>query len=145
MAVTAKIFGKFFLSALNKELDLDTDTIKAMLVTSSWTPDQDSHQYKSDVTNEVVGTGYTATGQALTGVAVTYSAGTNTIKIDANDPSWPTSTLTARYLVYYVSTPATDATRPLISYVDFGADVTTTSGTFTDTIDAAGIMTITVA
>lgn len=130
---------------LNKEVDLDTDTLKAMLLTSSYTPNQDTHQYKSDLTNEITGTGYTATGQALTSVTVAYDSSTNVIKIDSADPAWTSSTLTARYLVYYDSSPATDATRPLISYVDFGADVSTTSGTFTDAIDAAGIATITVA
>lgn len=145
MAVTAKMYGLFLKSLANKEVDLDTDTLKVMLCTSAYTPNQDTHQYKSDVTNEVSGTGYTATGQALTSVAVTYTAGTNTLMLDAADPAWTGSTITARYAVFYDSSPATDATRPLISYVDFGADVSTTSGTFTITLDAAGIATITAA
>ena len=145
MAVTAKMYGKFLLSLANKEVDLDSDTLKVMLCTSTYTPDQDTHQYKSSVTNEVSGTGYTATGQALTSVTVAYNAGTNTMTLDSADPSWTTSTITARYAVFYDSTPATDATRPLISYVDFGADVISTSGTFTITLDPAGIATITAA
>ena len=64
MAVTAAWYGKAMLSILNKEVDLDTDTLKVMLCTSTYTPNQDTHQYKSDVTNEVSGTGYTATGLA---------------------------------------------------------------------------------
>lgn len=145
MAVSAKIYGKSFLSAFNKEIDIDTDTLKVMLCTSSYTPDQDAHQYKSSVTNEVTGTGYTATGNALTGVTITYTAGTNTIAFDAADASWPSSTITARYAVVYDSTPATDATRPLIAYVDFGADVSSTAGTFQITWDVAGIATVVVA
>ena len=145
MAVTAKIYGKFFLSAFNKELDLDSDTLKVMLCTSSYTPDQDTHQYKSSVTNEVSGTGYTATGATLASVAVTYTGATNVIMFDAADTSWTSSTITARYAVVYDSTPATDATRPLICYIDFGADVSTTAGTFSIVWDAAGIATVTVA
>lgn len=145
MAVTAKVYGKALLSLLNKEVDLDSDALKVMLCTSSYTPDQDTHQYKSSVTNEVSGTGYTATGATLGSVTVAYSAGSNTVTLDAADPSWTTSTITARYAVFYDSSPATDATRPLISYVDFGADVSTTAGTFLITLDAAGIATFTVA
>lgn len=142
---TTKYYGKVFLSAFNKEIDLDSDTIKVMLCTSSYTPDQDSHQYKSSVTNEVTGTGYTATGATLGSVAVTYTGGTNVFAFDAADASWTTSTITARYAVIYDSTPGTDATRPLIAYVDFGSDQVTTGGTFLITWDSAGIATVTVS
>lgn len=145
MAVSAKMYGKFLQSLANKEVDLDTDTLKVMLCTSSYTPDQDTHQYKSSVTNEVTGTGYTATGVALSSVVVSYTAGTNTLAVDAADSSWATSTITARYAVIYDASPASDATRPLIGYVDFGADVSSTAATFTIQWDAGGILTITVA
>lgn len=145
MAVTALLYGKFLQSLANKEIDLDTDVIKVMLCTSTYTPNQDTHQYKSSVTNEVTGTGYTAGGATLGSVAVTYTAGTNTLMFDAADTSWTTSTITARYAVIYDSSPGTDATRPLIAYVDFGADVSSTAATFTITWDAAGIFTITAA
>lgn len=145
MAVTAKLYGKFLSSLANKEVDLDTDTLKVMLCTSTYTPDQDTHQYKSSVTNEVAGTGYTAGGATLGSVTVAYSGASNTLTLDAADSSWPTSTITARYAVVYDSTPATDATRPLICYVDFGADVSTTAGTFSIVWDANGIATFTVA
>ncbi len=145
MAVTAKLYGLFLKSLANKEIDLDTDAIKVMLTTSTYVPNQDTHQYKSSVTNEVVGTGYTATGATLTSPTVTYDTATNVLKFDAADTSWAASTITARYAVIYDSTPATDATRPLIGYVDFGADVSSTAAAFTITWDAAGIFTITAA
>lgn len=145
MAVTAKAFGLFMNSLANKEIDLDTDTLKVMLCTSSYTPNQDTHRYKSDVTNEVTGTNYTAGGQALTGVTVNYNASTNVFMLDANDPSWPSSTITARFAVFYDSSPASDATRPLIAYWDFGEDIISASGAFTLTISASGIITMTAA
>jgi hypothetical protein len=145
MAVSAKFYGKAFLSAFNKEIDLDSDTLKVMLCTSAYVPDQDAHRYKSDVTNEVTGAGYTAGGAALTSPTVTYTGATNTFALDAADVAWPGSTLTARYAVVYDAIPATDATRPLLCYVDFGADVSTSVGTFTITWDAAGITTVTVS
>lgn len=145
MAVSAKYYGKFFLSAFTKKVDLSADTIKIMLCTSSYTPDQDTHQFKSDVTNEVSGTGYTATGNTLASFAATYDGASNTLKIDADDTSWTSSTITARYAVIYDATPGSDATRPLISYIDFGADVSTTAGTFAITFNASGIATVTVS
>lgn len=145
MAVSAFFYGNALLSAFNKEIDFDSDTIKVMLCTSSYTPDQDTHRYKSSITNEVSGTGYTAGGATLGSPSLTYTGGTNTLKLDANDATWPASTITARYAVIYDNTPATDATRPLIAYIDFGADVTSSAGTFTIAFDSAGIATITVA
>ncbi|MFE7798990.1 hypothetical protein [Nocardia sp. NPDC057440] len=143
---TGKFYGLFFKSLLNKEIDFDTDTIKIMLCTNSYTFDQDAHQYKSSITNEVSGTGYTAGGQALTSVTVSYDTSTNTIKLDAADPSWPSSTITgARKAVIYDSTPGTDASRPLIAYLESDADLSTTSGTLSITFDVAGIATMTVA
>ncbi|BDB59004.1 MULTISPECIES: hypothetical protein [Rhodococcus] len=143
MAVTAKLYGGFLQSLAAGEINLASDTLKAMLCTSAYTPNQDTHRYKSSVTGEVTGTGYTAGGKSLTGVTVTYDAATNRLRLDSDDPSWPDSTITCRYLVFYDATPASDATRPLIAYVDFGADVSTTAGTFTAAINAAGIATIT--
>lgn len=143
---TGKFAGLFFKSLLNKEIDFDSDTIKIMLCTNSYSFDQDTHQYKSSVTNEITGTGYTAGGQTLTSVAVTYDTSTNVIKLDAADPSWPSSTLTGvRKAVIYDATPGTDATRPIIAYLESDADLSTTSGTLSITFDTAGIATITVA
>ena len=146
MADVAKFYGKFFLSAFSKQLNIGSDTIKAMLTTSTYTPDQDAHQFKSDVTNEVTGTGYTAGGVTLTGCAVTYDSATNTIKFDCDDFSWGTSaTFTARNLVIYDATPGSDATRPLILFVTFNADIPVTSSTFSVTVNAGGLCTVTVS
>lgn len=145
MALTAKLYGPFLQSLANKEVDLDSDTLKVMLCTSSYSPNQDTHRYKSDVTNEVTGTGYTAGGQTLTGVTVTYNATTNTLMLDANDPVWTGSTITARFLVIYDDTPSTAATKPLICYWDFGEDQISSSGNFTATISGSGLATITAA
>ena len=145
MAVSAKLYGNFFNSLGNKEIDLNSDTFKVMLTTSTYVPDQDLHNYKDDVTNEVTGTGYTAGGATITNPAFSYTTGTNVFKWDGDDVSWASSTITARYAVIYDDTPATDATKPLIGYVDFGADVSSSSGTFSITWSASGIFTVTVA
>ena len=93
----------------------------------------------------LTGAGYTAGGATLGTPTLTYTAGTNVLMLDGADVSWATSTITARYAVIYDSTPATDATRALIAYVDFGADVVSTGGSFDLVWNAAGIATVTVA
>jgi hypothetical protein len=145
IAVTAKAFGLFLQSLANKEIDLDSDVIKVMLVTSAYTPNQDTHRYKASITGESTGTGYTAGGATLSVSPLSYNASTNTLMFDADDVSWPSSTVSARYAVIYDSSPGSDATRPLIGYVDFGEDVSTTSGTFQITWSASGILTLTVS
>lgn len=150
MAVSAKYYGLFFKSVFNKEIDLDSDTIKVMLCTSSYTPDQDTHQYKDDVTNEVSGTGYTAGGATISGMSVSYNTSTNVLSFDGSDVSWTGATLVGanapRYAVLYDSTPGSDATRPLIGYVDFGDDsYAPNGGTLAIAWNASGIGSVTVS
>lgn len=142
----SKLYGQFLSQALNKEIDWDTDTIKVALLTNSYTPDQDAHNYLDDViANEVTGTGYTQGGNTLANKTNSYNSATNVIVLDADDTTWSSSTITARYAVVYDASPATNATRPLIGYVDFGSDQSSSNGNFTITWDATGIVRITVA
>lgn len=143
--MASKLYGNFLLKALNKEVDFDSDTIKVALLTSSYTPNQDTHDYFNDVSaNEVTGTGYTAGGITLASKTATYDSGTNVIVLDAADVTWSSSTITARYAVVYDST-GTSSTSALIGYVDFGSDQSSTNGNFTITWDSTGIVRITVA
>ena len=142
----SKLYGQFLSQALNKEIDWDTDTIKVALLSNAYTPDQDAHNYLDDVVaNEVSGTGYTAGGNTLANKTNSYNSSTNVITLDADDTTWSSSTITARYAVIYDASPATNATKPLIGYVDFGSDQSSSNGNFTITWDATGIVRITVA
>lgn len=144
--MASKLYGKFIQKAFNKEIDWDTDTIKVALLTSSYTPDQDVHDYFDDVVgNEVTGTGYTTGGATLASKTSTYDASTNVIVLDAADVTWAASTITARYAVVYDASGGTNSTNPLIGYVDFGSDQSSSNGNFTITWDATGIVRVTVA
>jgi hypothetical protein len=141
----SKLYGNFLAKALNKEVDFDSDTIKVALLTSSYTPNQDTHDYFDDVVaNEVTGTGYTSGGNTLGSKTVTYDGTNNVIILDAADTTWASSTITARYAVVYDAT-GTNSTSALIGYVDFGSDQSSTNGNFTITWDSTGIVRITVA
>jgi len=136
------LYAITFLNALKNDLavDLDdttADRFKVMLVTSAYTPDFGTHDFKSDVTNEVVGTGYSAGGESLTSVTLTQSAGT--ITFDADDVTWASSTITARGAVVYDDSLTDD---PLIAYIDFGADKSSSAGDFVLSFNASGIFTL---
>ena len=138
------LYGITFLNALKNDLALDlddttADRFKVMLVTSSYTPNFGTHDFKSDVTNEVssVGTGYDAGGKSLTSVTLTQSGGT--ITFDAADLTWASSTITARGAVVYDDSLTND---PLICYIDFGADKSSSAGDFVLTFNASGIFTL---
>ena len=117
-------------------VDFDTDTFKVMLVTSSYTENKDTHTKRSDITNEVSGTGYTAGGTA---VVPTIAKDTSTDRVTITFPSvtWPTSTITARKAIYYKSRGGASSADELDCCNDeFGgtgvsADVTTSAATFT--------------
>lgn len=144
--MASKMYGQFLAKALNKEVDWDSDTIKVALVSGSYTPNQDSHDYWDDVSaNEVSGTGYTAGGLTLAGKTITYDSANNVVILDANDAVWSSSTITARYAVIYDDAGATSSQKVLIGYVDFGSDQSSTNGNFTVTWDATGIARITIA
>lgn len=144
--MASKLYGSVVAKAFNKEIDLDTDTIKVALLSSAYVPNQDTHDYFDDVaSNEITGTGYTSGGATLGNKSVTYNASTNEFVFDADDAIWSASTLTARYAVIYDATPGTAATRPLIGYVDFVSDQSSTNGNFTITWDATGVLKFTVA
>lgn len=145
-SATVKWYGNAPLAFFNEEIDLLSDTIKVALTTSSYTPNQDTDDYFDDVTDEVSGTNYTAGGATLANDTLTYTSGTNVMKYDGDDVSWASSTISnARTAVIYDATPASDATRPLIGYATFNADVSTSAGTLTITWDSAGILTLTAA
>lgn len=142
--MAANLYGSIYAKMANKEIDLDTDTVKVALVTSAYTFDQDAHDYFNDITNEVTGSGYTAGGATLASKTVGYTAGTNTFKFDAADVTWANSTITARGAVVYVSTGVA-STSPLLAYFNFGSDKISSGGDFDLVWDAAGIFTLTVS
>lgn len=122
-------------------VDLEGDTIKCLLLKNTYTIDA-TDVYVSDLTpgtNEVAnGNGYTTGGTAIT-CSVTYSGATATF--DATDATWPASTITARYAVVYKDTGLT-TTSPVLFLYDFGADKSSSGGTFTVAWHASGLATL---
>lgn len=133
------IYNSFKGKIMDGSIDLDTDTVKVALVTSTYTPNQDTHDFFDDVTNEVTGTGYTAGGATLASKTVTVDTTDNEGVFDAADVTWSTSTITARGAVIYKST-GTASTSALICYLDFTTDQSSSAGDFTVAWNAEGII-----
>jgi len=139
MAVT--FYNSFKAKIMDGSIDLDTDTIKMALVTSSYTPNIDSHDFWDDVSaNEVGASGtYSAGGATLANKTITQDNTDNEGVFDFDNISFTSATITARYAVFYKST-GTASTSALICYDDLGADKTSTAGTWTYTVAAEGLI-----
>ena len=129
MAITTAICNSYKQEIL-EGVHASTDTYKIALYTSSATLDASTTAYSA--TNEVTGAGYDAGGKTLTGFVSGLSTGTAYITFD--DPSWTSSTITARGCLIYNSSKSNKA----VAAFDFGSDVISVSGTFTIDLPAAG-------
>lgn len=139
------IYGEAKEGILKGLIDLDGGTIVATLHTSSYTPNAGAHSTWADVSaSEVTGTGYTAGGQSISPLTVVNSAGTVTVDSTTN-PSWASSTITAKYVVLTLRAGGSLVSGDLIiGYADLdtgGGSVSTSNGTFSVTWNASGIFT----
>ncbi|HTE63623.1 MAG TPA: hypothetical protein VK631_24920 [Solirubrobacteraceae bacterium] len=135
MAITAAICNSFKLECLPTVagVHLSGDTYKMALYTSAAALSKATTAYSTS--NEVVGTGYTAGGATLAGLATALD--TDTAMLDFSDPTWPTSTITARGALIYNSSKSNKA----VAVLDFGGDIVSTAGTFTVALPAAAAAT----
>lgn len=106
-----------------------SDTYYVMLTDASYAPNQATHTKRSDVTNEVSGTGYTAGGKA---VVPTFAKDTANHRLIVTFPavSWSGSTISARKAIYYKRRGGDASSDELVAVNDFGSDVATSSGLF---------------
>lgn len=110
-------------------IDFDTDSFKAMLVTSAYAENKDTHGKREDVTNEAAGAGYTSGGVACV-CTVTKDTANDKVTLQFAAVTWASSTITARGLVYYKSRSGASSADELVAYNDFGSNVSSSGGTF---------------
>ncbi len=119
---------------------MEAETHKELLVTDTYTPDFNAHDFRDDVTNEVTGTNYTAGGVTVTTTEITIASGTLTF--DAADTVYSNVTISnamAGILYFNVGTAATDQ---LLILQDFVTAASATAADFTIQHAASGIATI---
>lgn len=130
----------------NGTIDLDTDTFKVALFSSTSNAATLTNTVFANLTNELTtANGYTAGGITLTGVTYNTSAGTATFT--ATNPVWTASggSITARYAVVYKSGTANAIVNPLVCVILLDttpADVTATTGNTLTLNFASGIFTV---
>ena len=129
MAITQAICNTFKKQLLEGDANFSNssgDKFKIALYASSATLNSATTSFTT--TNQVANTGqYTSGGGLLVNQAVSLTAGV--ARVDFADRSFTGVTLTARgALIYNTSSTSTNAG---VCVLDFGADKTATSGTFT--------------
>jgi hypothetical protein len=126
-------------------ISLVSDTIKCILVTSSYTPNPD-HDFADDLTNELSGTGYTG-GFAGSGRKTLTSKSWSTdntndrTEFTATIPAWTAINAGSPKYAILVKEITNDAATRLIGYLDLGT-VTTNGGDLTITANAEGLLQI---
>jgi hypothetical protein len=139
-----------FLDASQLAIDLSLATHRITLKNNTTTPN-----FSTDVsynsTNEVSGTGWPAGGVLLSAAATGASSTaptltespTGTIMYDMNDVAVSSTTLTAaRCAQIYADALVTPTADPLFVLINFGADFSTSNGTFGIQWAATGVFTL---
>ena len=137
MAITSAICNSFKVEILKAEHNFTAssgNTFNLALYTSSASLGASTTAYTTS--NEVSGTGYTAKGNALT--SVTPVLDSSTAVCDFADTSFTSASFTARGCMIFNDSHSSDAA---VCVIDFGADKTVTSGTFTIQFPAAAAST----
>lgn len=138
---TANIYNSW-IEKMCEAANLGSDTFIMGLTTSSYTPNQATHDELADITNEVSGNGY---ARATLG-SVTSNLSSNVLTFDFADPVFTASggSIVARYWFIFDDTLSGD---PLVAYGlldETPGDVTTTAGnTLTVNVNASGLFTVT--
>lgn len=110
-------------------IDFETDTFYALLTSSAYTPNKGTHTKRSDVTNEISGTGYTAGGQAIA-ATVTKDTVNHRVDVAFATISWPNVTATGiRQMVIYKRRGGAASADELVAVIDNGSDVSPTAQT----------------
>ena len=124
------LYNSMLTNLVRGAIDFDTDAFKAMLVGPDYAPDVDTHANRSQVSNEITGTGYTA-GGAVTAVTVTQDNANNRVALSFNPVTWSNATIAgARGVVIYKSRGGAAAADELVAYGDFGSDKSSSGADF---------------
>ena len=124
MAIAQAMCTSFKEDLFQKEQDLDSDTIKIALYTSSASLGAATTAYTTS--GEVAsGNGYTTGGETLTNPVIGTSG--TTAYVDFDNPEWTSASFTTAGALIYNDTTAGDNA---MAVLNFGGDFTVTSGTF---------------
>jgi len=127
------IYNVYKEQALLGNVDLDNDTLKVALVTSSYVPNPTDTSFSNEVSD---GSGYTTGGKVLGNTSVTKDNVNDKAILDGDDVTWSSATITSNAAIIYKD----DTTDVLIAYIDFGGDKGSVLGDFTIQWNTNGII-----
>lgn len=138
--MASAVYAKGLTGILNGDIDVLTDTLVAILVTSGYSLDNDD-DFVSDLTpasNELSGAGYSRA--TLASKAVAEDDTNNRATFDAADVVWTGINAGTAAAVVIAKNSGADATSVLIAYIDTGGfPVATNGGDLTIQWNASGI------
>lgn len=129
--ISVAVYNKYLLALANGTAvpNLSSATLRLALLTSSYTPNLDTHEFYSDLTNELpTAHGYTAEGPALASQSVSLNTLSDFVYLDGDDivVSFSGFTSNFRYGALVVDT-GTPSTSRLLFLIDFGANQSPTT------------------
>lgn len=135
---------------LGGQINLLTDTIKVMLITSAYTPNADDlfvAAITGGTSKECSGTGYVAgfggSGRlTVTSPSVVRDDATDTAYFDFDDPAWAGANFGTPYYLGIIKEVTDDAHSPLLGTLSITSPVPTNGGSYTVTIPANGALAI---
>jgi hypothetical protein len=132
-SLTSNRFRKLMMDG---DIDLVNDSgIKVMLTTAAYTPNKD-HNFASQVTNELSGTGYAggfngSGRKALASRAVTQDDSNDWSYFDAADLTWTAINAGTVGYAIVIKEVTADSDSPILVVVDVSPDIVTNGGDYT--------------
>ena len=115
-----------------------TGTLKGAFMATSYTQNQETHQFWSDISASIAsGT----TVRTISGAAINVDTTNNRVEIDFTDPTETPVTATTNQFVLYMDTGVA-ATSPLIACGALTTTLSPVGGTLTLTVNAEGLAAI---
>lgn len=128
------IYNKAVEKIVRGLIDFDDDIFKIALVSGAaqdTTLEKVNYDFFNDITQELAtGNGYD--DRRATTPSITLNG--NNVEIDFTAVSWTQASLTASGAILYAHKGADDSANPVVAYLNFGNNVTSSDGTFTVSI-----------
>lgn len=128
------IYNKAVEKIVRGLIDFDDDAFKIALVSGAaqdTTLEKVNYDFFNDITQELAtGNGY----DDRRGTTPSITLNGNNVEIDFTPVSWTQASLTASGAILYAHKGADDAANPVVAYLNFGNNVTSSDGTFTVSI-----------
>lgn len=116
------------------QVDFDTDSFEIALLSGAaqdTTVEKVNFDFMNDITSELsIGNGYDDRRSTTPSI----SQNGNNLEIDFSAVSWTNASITASGAVIICNKGADDAANPVVAYLNFGNNVTSSDGTFTVSI-----------